>query len=246
MIRTFLFKFIFFSIMTFASLSFFLLLPLPSIFMIYGIHWCSCSILFVAKYIGGIDYEIRGLENLPQKNGFIFASKHQSMWDTFAFQRITFQSAYVFKKELLYTLAGIHLLKAGMVCIDRSKGTQALKTMTKKIKKLVKHNRNVVIFPEGTRSEFDRPPPPYKAGIAFLYTALDTPIIPVALNSGAFWPASSFKTHPGKITLSILPPMEKNLSKKAFLENLQTTIEEECTRINSSIRKDCSSNISKT
>ena len=90
--------------------------------------------------------------------------------------------------------------------------------------------RETIIFPEGTR----RPPgapPDYKTGIVLLYDALGVPCLPVALNSGLFWPRRSVIRRPGTIVVEILPPIPPGLPRDEFLRRLQLAIEGASSRL---------------
>jgi 1-acyl-sn-glycerol-3-phosphate acyltransferase len=106
---------------------------------------------------GGHQWEIRGLENVPRNadgsmQGCIIACKHQSTWETFGLLPYLDDPAYILKQELMrIPLFGWYCAKAGMISVERSKSAQALRTMTKDAKKAVEHNRQLIIFPEGTR-----------------------------------------------------------------------------------------------
>ena len=66
--------------------------------------------------------------------------------------------------------------------------------------------RQIVIFPEGTR----RPPgakPRYLPGVAFLYAEIGLPCVPIALNSGLFWPRRSLRRYPGTVLVEVLDPI---------------------------------------
>jgi len=120
--------------------------------------------------------------------------------------------------------------KGGMVPVDRGAGSQALNDMTARAQKEIRSGRQLIIFPEGTR----RAPgaaPRYKFGVAHLYTEVGVPCIPVALNSGLFWPRRAFRRLPGTIVAEFLPPIPPGLDKDAFLQRLQSDIETATARL---------------
>jgi 1-acyl-sn-glycerol-3-phosphate acyltransferase len=90
--------------------------------------------------------------------------------------------------------------------------------------------RQIVVFPEGTR----RPPgaePRYKYGIAHLYGECGTPCVPIALNSGLFWPRRRFLRYPGTITVQILDPIAPGLAVEEFFPRLQDELETATARL---------------
>jgi len=185
----------------------------------------AANIIYSAKYIAGINYVIKG--ELP-KTPLIIACKHQSAWETAIFHMICYQTAYVLKKELLYIpFFNVHVYFSKQIVVDRAAGASAIKNLIKQVRNRIATGRQVVIFPEGTRMPYGAAPN-YKAGVAALYSSVDADIVPVALNSGKFWARNSFWKRPGTITLSILPAIEKGLTKQEFMQVLEARIEEEC------------------
>jgi 1-acyl-sn-glycerol-3-phosphate acyltransferase len=92
------------------------------------------------------------------------------------------------------------------------------------------HGREVVIFPEGTR----RPPgavPDYKPGYLALYDGLGLPCVPLALNSGLFWPRRSLKRYPGTIVIEVLEPVAAGLPRAEARQLIQSRIEAACQRL---------------
>jgi 1-acyl-sn-glycerol-3-phosphate acyltransferase len=188
-----------------------------------GKPW-ALGALWLAKRICGITHEIRGASHLTY-GPVIYAGKHQSAWDTVIFLTLTERPAYVLKRSLLrIPLWGWYLWRMQMIAIDRKAGASAMKQMLKQAKAALHSGRQIVIYPEGTRT---RPgaAPHYHPGTAALYSFLHVPVIPVALNSGYYWGKDSFLKRPGKIVIEFLPPIEAGLSKEIFSERLQNQIE---------------------
>jgi 1-acyl-sn-glycerol-3-phosphate acyltransferase len=155
----------------------------------------------------------------------LVASKHQSTWETFALVPLFADPAFILKRELMWLpFFGWYAWKAGMIPVDRGARAQALAAMSARARIELARNRQVVIFPEGTR----RPPgaePRYKFGVAHLYAESGVPCLPIALNSGLFWPRRSIARYPGTIVAECLEPIAPGLDKQAFLAQLQQTIE---------------------
>jgi 1-acyl-sn-glycerol-3-phosphate acyltransferase len=135
------------------------------------------------------------------------------------------------KRELFFIpFHGWFSRKFEMIPVDRDKGPAALRRMLREAKKRIDDGREIIIFPEGTR----RPPgapPDYKTGIVLLYDALGVPCLPVALNSGLFWPRRSVIRRPGTIVVEILPPITPGLPREEFLRRLQEAIEGSSSRL---------------
>ena len=191
--------------------------------------WAFCA-LWLLKWVAGIDFELRGIENKPE-GGVVLASKHQSAWETFALVSIANQPSYIAKKELTYIpLFGWFLWKLRQIAVDRKRGSDALKSMVPQVVHTVGEGRDVIIFPEGTRRPVGAKPA-YKYGVVAIYKALNAPVVPVALNSGVHWPRRTFLRYPGTIIMEVLPPMPKGLDDKAFRAQLSETIETATNRL---------------
>jgi len=186
--------------------------------------------LWLLKHIVGLSFEVRGLEKLP-KPPFIVASKHQSAWETFALSPIFGDPALLMKRELFWIpLYGWFSAKFEMIPVDRDKGAKGLRRMLRTAEDRAKQGREIIIFPEGTR----RAPgaqPDYKTGIVLLYNALNVPCVPVALNSGVFWPRRSWERKPGTVVVEILDPIPAGLAKTDFMKRLQTAVETASNRL---------------
>jgi 1-acyl-sn-glycerol-3-phosphate acyltransferase len=182
------------------------------------------------RVICGIDMEVRGREYIP-KGGALLASKHQSMWDTIIFFCLVDDLAIVLKKEISYIpLFGWLTIKCDMLHVDRTAGAKALKTLVAKAKKAIADQRQIVIFPEGSRAPAGAALS-YKPGIAALYNQLGVPCVPIALNSGVFWPRHKFLRPPGCIIIEFLEPIAHGLKRKAFMSELETRIETASTKL---------------
>ena len=182
------------------------------------------------KLICGLDWELRGN---PQAAGtaVLVASKHQSAWETFVLQCILPDPAIILKRELLLVpIFGWALRKLRHLPIDRAGGLESLREMLEAARALIKEGRQIVIFPEGTRRELGAPPT-YQAGVFALYRSLDVPCLPVALNSGCFWPHHGFIFRPGCIVIEFLPPIEPGLSRDVFMQRLASAIEGSSSRL---------------
>lgn len=193
-----------------------------------GYMWSQTNI-FLLKIICKINLEISGLDNIPKNENFVIASKHQSTWDTIFFLKFFINPAYILKKELLYIpLFGQYLMMMGMLYIDRSKGKKSLEKISSEAKKIILNDkRNLVIFPEGTRTAINQKTR-YKSGIYTIAKNNFCKILPVALNSGKYWPKGSFFKYPGTIKIHFLPHISQIDNKDQFMKNLEKSIEESC------------------
>ncbi len=192
-------------------------------------YWCRSNIVFL-RYLTGVHTRVEGDENIPP-GGCIIASKHQSDWDIFAIFPHTGRPAYIAKKELMrIPFFGWAARSLDCIEIDRQRGAQAIPEMIKQARAAIDRGCRIVIYPEGTRKAA-LAPPDYRQGIVRLYTELNVPVVPVALNSGLFWGRNSLVIWPGTATARFLPAIEPGLSPEVFQERLRTVIEAESTRL---------------
>ena len=192
--------------------------------------WAN-GIVFLMKYVVGLDYRESGRENVPD-GPCIIACNHQSLWETAALCVIFPDASIVAKKELRkLPFVGWFLQRYPMILVDRSAGRQALRQMVDEARRAVGEGRKVLIFPQGTRQAIDQPMTFQPAGIAALYTNLTVPVVPAAHNSGLFWGKKTLMIHSGTITLSFLPPIAPGLDRKEFQEKMERMISEEAGRL---------------
>jgi 1-acyl-sn-glycerol-3-phosphate acyltransferase len=213
---------------------FWLTVALPTFFLPYRAvleiakTWGRVNLVLLR--IAGIKFELRGREKIPP-GAMIVASKHQSTWETFALMPLFDNPLFILKRELQWIpIFGWLLIKGRMVPVDRGAGSQALVDMTERARAELAAGRQLIIFPEGTRRPAGAEPR-YKYGVAHLYAAEGVPCLPVALNSGLFWPRRSLKLRPGTVVVEILDPIEPGLDKDVFFKRLQEAIETATARL---------------
>lgn len=188
-----------------------------------GRQWGRTNLWLLEK-ICGLKHEIRGLENIP-KGAVIVACKHQSVWDTFTLPIFFPDFSFILKRELVFLpLFGWYLLRAEQIAIDRAKGRKALPQLVAKAKALFAQDRQLFIFPEGTRRPAGAPPA-YKFGVALIYQETGAPVLPVVLNSGLFWRRHGFLIRPGSAVMEFLPAIAPGLEARAFFDELQERLE---------------------
>jgi 1-acyl-sn-glycerol-3-phosphate acyltransferase len=190
-------------------------------------------IALIERWILGLKLEIRGLENLPKDTNYIIASKHQSAFETL---KLPFMAQFgypviVLKKELTkLPLWGLYPKRMGLIAIDRGQGLESMRMMVDGCRKAIADQRNIVIFPQGTRVK-PGVAKPYKAGLAKIYKDMQVPIVPMALNSGVFWGKNSFFKKSGTITFEFLPAIPPGLPPLQAMEKMEQAIEAESNRL---------------
>jgi 1-acyl-sn-glycerol-3-phosphate acyltransferase len=186
--------------------------------------------LWLVRVICGTKVEYRGLEKIPP-GPLLIAAKHQSTWETFALLHLFSDPTFIIKRELMWIpMFGWCSWKAGMIPVDRSAGKAALADMAHRARAALLEGRQIVIFPEGTRRAAGAEPK-YKTGIGHLYAEGVAPCLPVALNSGLFWPRRKLLRYPGTIVVDILDPIPPGLDRNEFFQRLQNDIEAATARL---------------
>ncbi len=223
-IRSALFNILFIGWTIFLLSTLWLLMPIPKQKFRKAVALWPHGSFPLMRYLLGLTFEQRGLENIPNEP-VIYASKHQSAWDTMYFLWHHEDNAYVMKGELnRIPFWKWYMDKCQHVVVDRRGGTSAMREMISNTKSILADKRSVIIFPEGTRvapGETRR----YHPGIAALYSQTKATVIPVALNSGYFWGRRRFIKKPGVLTIQFLPPIPKDMERKEFMKELETRIE---------------------
>jgi len=200
-----------------------------SAFMALARSWARTSNLLL-RVTAGISVEYRGLEKIPP-GALLVASKHQSVWDTFGLVTLFDDPAYIVKRELMWIpVFGWYIWKSDMIPVDRGARGGAMAGMIESARAELARGRQIIIFPEGTRTA-PGAPPAYRNGIANLYAAAGVPCVPIALNSGLFWPRRKFMRYPGTIVLEVLEPIPAGLDRGTFATRLQNDIETATARL---------------
>lgn len=208
-------------LMTLAALPW-LLLP-PWVMVGHARVWLRGVQGLLARIVG-LDYDVRGRAHADAAPA-IFAFKHQSAWETMAVHLLLHNAAIALKQELTrIPLFGWYLTHAQMIRIDRAGGARALRALVDDARKALERGAPIVIFPEGTRVAPDAHRP-YHPGVAALYTRLGCQVVPVALNSGVFWPRRGVIKRPGRIVVEFLPPIAPGLDRRAFMAELERRLE---------------------
>ncbi|MDJ0653066.1 MAG: lysophospholipid acyltransferase family protein [Xanthomonadales bacterium] len=183
----------------------------------------------LVQHLGGIDFRVEGLDALPG-SAVIYFAKHQSTWETLVLQTLLPHYVWILKKEALripFFGWGLALLEP--IAIDRSSGRKAVDQIVDQGKVWIERGSGILIFPEGTRRE-PGAEPDYKIGGGILAVATGAPVVPVALNSGMFWPPKSlFLKRPGTIDLRFGPAFDPSgMTPEQVVAKAQDWIEPTC------------------
>jgi 1-acyl-sn-glycerol-3-phosphate acyltransferase len=205
--------------------------PLTPLIRYRLISTWSRLIVAGAEKICGIRYRVLGADHIPPPP-FIVLAKHQSAWETLAFQTIFPPQTWVVKRELLWIpFFGWGLAMLSPIAIDRAAGARALRQLLDQGRDRLARGLCIIMFPEGTRM-----PPgargPYQAGGAWLATQTATPVLPVAHNAGTLWRRKAFLKYPGLITVSVGAPIDpQDLTHQELNRRVEDWIETEMKRV---------------
>ena len=203
-----------------------LLLPRKTLLVIIRLY---LYIITALEYgLMNLRYEVRGLEHLPEDGSFIIAAKHMSAYETLKLRLIFKDPAIVLKKELTQIpLWGTYLAKSGVIAIDRSTPAKAAKSIEDGAKDIMEQKRPIIIFPQGTRvrPEETAKDKPYKPGVWRIQKTTGLPVVPLATNSGLFWPRSGWLKSSGTVIFEILKPIPPQKDKGTLMKKLEKNIE---------------------
>jgi len=228
-VRSILFNIVFFGWHIVLCLAYSGLFLLPRNRIWAAIRFYAHSVQFLERTILGIRWEHRG-DPFPQ-GACIVAMKHQSAWETLKIPLWFRDGSIVLKRELTWIpIWGWFLRKMDFIPIDRGARGKAIQSLVRGGQRAKAQDRPIVIFPQGTRIA-----PgvwrPYRYGIAALYAELNLPVVPVALNSGLFWPRRAFRKRAGTIVVEVLPPIPPGLPPAEMMAELERRLEAASDRI---------------
>lgn len=181
-------------------------------------------VLAGARLICGIRIEVTGRARLPAQGPALIASQHQSALDTIVWLTLLPRCCYVLKQELLHIpLYGALIRQTGMIAVDRDAGAAAMRHLLREADRAVREQRQIVIFPEGTRAE-PGATLPLQPGIAALAARTRLPVFPVITDSGLHWGRRAFAKHAGVVHIEILPPIAGGTPREALMQALEVAL----------------------
>ena len=176
------------------------------------------------RVICGIRLQVFGQERLPEGGPMLIASAHQSAFDTFVWLVLVPRCCYVLKQELLrIPLFGPLVQSTGMIAVDRAGGASAMRGLMREADRAVREQRQIVIFPEGTRAE----PSvllPLHPGVAALATRTGLPVVPAVTDSGFCWGRRAFRKRPGTIHIRVLEPIPAGIRREQLMQRLESAL----------------------
>jgi 1-acyl-sn-glycerol-3-phosphate acyltransferase len=177
-----------------------------------------------ARIVCGMHLDVVGLERIPHGAALI-ASRHQSAFDTFVWLTLLPRCCYVLKHDLLrIPLFGKLIIGSGMIAVDRSAGGAAIRALLREADRAVREQRQIVIFPEGTRGApgvvLELQP-----GIAALAARTRLPVVPVTTDSGRCWGRRAFRKLPGTIRIEVGEPIPAGTDRAELMRTLRSRFE---------------------
>ncbi|NHN85367.1 1-acyl-sn-glycerol-3-phosphate acyltransferase [Acetobacter musti] len=187
----------------------------------YARFW-SAVLLTGMRGLCGIRTRVVGLEKLPMDRPFIIASQHQSAFDTLVWMTLVPRPAYVMKHELLRVpFMGPMLKLTGMIAIERTAGSKAMRTLLRETGRAADEGRQMIIFPEGSRLA-PCETAPLKPGIVAMARHTGLPVYPVITDSGWCWPNKGFLKRPGVISIVVCDPVTGG-NRSTMLQAIETS-----------------------
>jgi 1-acyl-sn-glycerol-3-phosphate acyltransferase len=205
--------------------------PLPPLTRYRIIRGWARLMLVLVERICGIRYRVLGTEHIPSRP-CVMLSKHQSAWETMAFQAIFPPQVQVIKRELLWIpFFGWGLAMVSPIAIDRASGVRALKQMIEQGKDRLKRGFWIIVYPEGTRMA-PGARGKYQTGGAAIAVHAGAPVVPVAHNAGQYWRRNAFLKYPGTITVSIGRAIDsRGMKAEVLTREAESWIESEMPRL---------------
>jgi len=209
-----------------------LLYPLPFRMRYFAVTRWTVFNLWWLRITCDLKYKITGIENIPPGPAIVM-SNHQSVWETLALQIIFPSQAWILKRELLWIpIYGWGLAAMQPIAIDRGSTLRAFRQIVDQGCKRLAAGIWVVIFPEGTRVAPGEKRK-YLPGGGLLAEKSGCPVVPVAHNSGEFWPRNSFIKKPGVIHLVIGTPIEsRGKTADTIMQEVESRIMQAMQHIN--------------
>ena len=210
LLRSLLFNAVMFGTVTFYALLSLLTWPFPPLVRYRFISQWARFHIWLLGALCGLRYRVEGREHLPRDQTAVVLAKHQSSWETLAFQQIFPPQVWVLKRELLWVpFFGWGLAMLDPIAIDRGAGRKAVQQIIEQGRQRLESGRWVVVFPEGTRIAAGQRRR-FGIGGAALAAGTGHPVVPVAHNAGHFWPRRGFLKKTGAIHVVIGPVIDSH------------------------------------
>ena len=198
---------------------------IPRRWLLQIVSWIAMGHIKIDQWAMGSRLEIRRTHPLPT-GPVIYAFQHQSSWEAGGCMYLCGAPVVpILKRELLYYFPFLALpfKRYGILAVNRAAGERSLMTLIRQARGFVADGRSLFIFPQGTRVPYGQTVP-LLPGIASLYARLKIPCVPVAVNSGLFWPRRRFLRRQGLYIVEFREPISPGMSPKTFLKTLEARL----------------------
>jgi len=196
------------------------------------IHWFFRALVAFLQWVGVMELEVSGAAALRDAGPVVVVANHPTYLDVVVLLALTPSACCVVKNAHWgnpcfwgIVRAAEYVSNADPVALVEAGARQLAAGYT------------LIIFPEGTRTAVDAPPN-YKTGVAQVYVDCGVACLPVALNSGLFWPRRTFMRYPGTLVVEFLDPLPPGLTRKQFITEISTVIEAATNRLVKAAREE--------
>lgn len=160
-------------------------------FSFYGRFWAKTCLFWLKAFTG---IKVVYLGKIPKEGGKIVASQHQSVLEIIALMAVLEKPIFILKQSLAYLpIFNVYIKTLGMIAVNRKKLN---KGWLETAKQRLNDKKTLIIFPEGTRVEFNSNAP-YRNGVFKVSKEANVKITPVCINTGLFWGRRKWKKKAG-------------------------------------------------
>ena len=188
-------------------------------FYVMRYFWAPFSLFFLQ-----IKIRLNRKVDLPQDEVFIFYANHTSWIDVAVVNLVVKRDLHFIAKSELKKKPFVGGAIAGMdmVFVDRGNRKDAIKSLTEAVEK-IKGGKNIIAFPEGTRSRDGEMQKPFKKGIFHMAIQAKVSLVPIAISGAYELVPTGFRMRPGMVDVAIgdpIPTRDLNVNDlKPLMEN---------------------------
>jgi len=207
-------------ISSFLFMATFVLLGIPTAGLFIPWCWLTGNVLPLYKgtrfmlhsscRMGGVRFQVEGLERIPKDRACVFMSNHVSNLDPPALISLIPGRTSAFMKRSLMELPilGTGFRQGEFIAVDRSGNAAAAKESVAAAQRVLAKGVHITTFVEGTRSPDGRMLP-FKKGPFFLAIGAGAPVVPVSIHgTESILGKGSLKMKPGTAHVIFHEPID--------------------------------------
>lgn len=159
-------------------------------------------------FVAGVKLDVEGKENIPKNENFIFVANHASQMDIPIIFTVIPRPVYFLAKQELRKIPvfGLAMSVLGVIFVDRKNREKAKKSI-QKAGEIIRSGRDVITFPEGTRTKTGEIGL-FKKGSFAISKDAKVDLIPITIiGSRKIIPSGSFRIKSGKVFVKIGKPI---------------------------------------